>query len=100
MRPIINNIRDRAAAGRTYVAGEICDDLLVESRICFVEVPLQTYGEYLGAAIWFYEKSPRPFPCLQMVWSDREGRFPWHTEYDKRLKGYQPLLSTLSSGSE
>src|SRR5262245_55236228 len=44
---VINSIRDRAAAGRKYVAGEVCDDLLVESRICFVEVPLRLYGDYL-----------------------------------------------------
>jgi len=93
---VINSIRDRAAAGRKYVAGEVCDDLLVESRICFVEVPLRLYGDYLGTAIWFYEKSPRPFPCLQMVWSDRDGRFPWQSGYDERLKGHQPVLRTFS----
>jgi hypothetical protein len=33
---VINSIRDRAAAGKTYKAGDICEDLLVEKqgRLC------------------------------------------------------------------
>ena len=35
----INNIRDRAATGRTYAAGDVCDDLFVDQKVCFIEVP-------------------------------------------------------------
>src|SRR5262249_39979457 len=73
---IINDVRDRVAAGQRYVAGDVCDDLLDDRKVCFAEVPLQAYRAYLGTAIWFYQKLPRPFPCLQIVWPDREGRFP------------------------
>ena len=93
---VINSVRDHVIAGRKFAAGDVCDDLLVESRIGFVEVPLRLYDDYLGTAIWFYQKSPRPFPCLQMVWSDRDGRFPWNAGYDERLRGYQPLLKDPS----
>ena len=93
---VINSVRDHVIAGRKFAAGDVCDDLLVESRIGFVEVPLRLYDDYLGTAIWFYQKSPRPFPCLQMVWSDRDGLFPWNAGYDERLRGYQPLLKDPS----
>jgi Domain of unknown function (DUF4262) len=93
---VINSVRDRAAAGRKYLAGEICDDLLIESRICFIDAPFPAFVDYMGIAIWFYRKLPRPFPCLQMVWSDRNGLFPWNPGYDERLKGYQPLLKIPS----
>jgi Domain of unknown function (DUF4262) len=93
---IINDVRDRAAKGQRYTAGDVSDELLVGYRACFVDVPLQRYDEYLGTAIWFYYKSPRPFPCLQMVWPDRDGRFPWDTKFDPLLKARQPLLSSFS----
>lgn len=93
---VINDIRDRAAAGRGFAAGDVCDDILEDGQVAFAEVPLLLYDQYLGTAIWFYYKCRRPFPCLQIVWPDREGRFPWQTGYDIRLKPYQPLLKSLS----
>jgi hypothetical protein len=95
---VINDVRDRVAAGRSYAAGDVCDDLLVDSRACFVEVPLQAYQDYLGTAIWFYAKSPRPFPCLQIVWPDLAGRFPWEVGGDERFKRSQPVLRSFSCG--
>jgi Domain of unknown function (DUF4262) len=93
---IINIVRDEAASGKKYVDGDISSDILVNCKVCFVEVPLELYGKYLGTAIWFYRKSPRPFPCLQLVWPDRDGRFPWETGFDAILKKDQPILKTLS----
>ncbi len=93
---IINDVRDRVAAGCSYAAGDVCDDLLIDHRVCFVEVPLSAYQDYLGIAIWFYAKSPRPFPCLQIVWPDREGRFPWETGCDEGVKRVQPVLRSFS----
>lgn len=93
---VINDVRDRVAAGRRYVAGDLCDDLLDDRKICFVEVPLQAYRAYLGTAIWFYANLPRPFPCLQIVWPDREGRFPWEVGCDPSLKRFQPVLRSFS----
>jgi hypothetical protein len=93
---IINIVRDLAAAGRKFVAGDVCDDILIDHKVSFVEVPLEAYRDYLGTAIWFYFKSPRPFPCLQIVWPDREGRFPWQSDYDASFKELQPLLKSIS----
>jgi hypothetical protein len=93
---LINDVRDHAAAGRRFIAGDVSDEILVDHRVCFVEVPLQLYAKYLGTAIWFYRKSPRPFPCLQLVWPDRDDRFPWETGHDAILKKYQPILKSFS----
>ena len=93
---IINIVRDDAAAGKTYADGDLSPDIIVNGKVCFVEVPLQLYGDYLGTAIWFYRKSPRPFPCLQLVWPDREGLFPWQTGCEPEVKRYQPVLKALS----
>lgn len=93
---IINDVCGRAAAGRKFADGDICDDILEAGyKVCFWEVPLEAYGDYLGTAIWFYAKSPRPFPCLQIIWQDRNRRFPWETGYLPEAKADQPLLKTV-----
>jgi hypothetical protein len=93
---IINIVRDDAAAGKKYVDGDVSSDILVNGKVCFIEVPLQLYDTYLGMAIWFYRKSPRPFPCLQLVWPDQHGRFPWETGCDPDARRDQPLLRSIS----
>jgi hypothetical protein len=93
---IINVVRDDAAAGKKYVAGDVSSDILVGAKVCFIEVPLLLYDSYLGTAIWFYRKSPRPFPCLQLLWPDANDLLPGETGYDDSLRKYQPILKSLS----
>ncbi|MFB9262131.1 DUF4262 domain-containing protein [Bradyrhizobium erythrophlei] len=93
---VINDVCARAAAGRIYVAGDVCDDLLADRRLCFADVPDSAYPPYFGTALWFYGTTRRPFPVLQMVWPDLDGRFPWESGYDARLKKHQPVLKPPS----
>jgi Domain of unknown function (DUF4262) len=93
---IINIVRDDAASGKKYVDGDVSDDFLVGLKVCFVKVPLEQYPEYLGTAMWFYRKLPRAFPCLQLVWPDRAGLFPWETGSDPDMKRVQPVLKSIS----
>jgi hypothetical protein len=93
---IINVVRNEAASGKKYADGDLSSDILLGLNVCFLEVPLDLYGEYLGTAIWFYRNSPRPFPCLQLVWPDRGGRFPWQAGCDAGIRKDQPILKSIS----
>ena len=94
---IINDVRDRVAGGHKFVDGDICDDILEGGyEICFWDVPLSAYENHLGTALWFYAKSPRPFPCLQIIWQDRNKRFPWEAGCVPEMRADQPLLKTFS----
>jgi hypothetical protein len=89
---IINDVCDRAAAGHKFADGDISDDFLADGyKVCFRDVPLTIYPDYLGTAIWFYRKSG-PFPCLQIIWQDRNRRFPWEAGCIPEAKAGQPLL--------
>ncbi|AYQ28874.1 MULTISPECIES: DUF4262 domain-containing protein [unclassified Polaromonas] len=44
---------------------------------------------YFGFALGFYEER---FPIAQIVWPDREGRFPGDPDYDKSYEDLQPIL--------
>ncbi|MCJ2184524.1 DUF4262 domain-containing protein [Novosphingobium sp. 1949] len=50
------------------------------------------YQEYLGWSGWFYGGSEE-FPCLQIVWPDRSGIFPWEPEFDQEMIGDQTDLT-------
>lgn len=93
---IVNIIRDEAAAGKRYADGDVSSDIVENGKLAFAEVPLDHYQNYLGTAIWFYRKSPRPFPCLQLVWTDDNDLFPWETGFDENIRMYQPILKSLS----
>lgn len=49
------------------------------------------YAEYLGWSRWFYRGDD--FPCLQLVWPDRAGLFPWQSEFDPAFARDQPDLT-------
>ena len=49
------------------------------------------YEDFLGWSRWFYRGDD--FPCLQIVWPDRDGRFPWEEGFDTDFLDDQPDLS-------
>jgi hypothetical protein len=55
------------------------------------EVSPEFYPEYLGWSRWFYGGDN--FRCLQLVWPDPEGRFPWEDEADPSFSKIQPDLT-------
>ena len=49
------------------------------------------YPEHLGWSRWFY--CGDEFPCVQLVWPDPSGVFPWQSHFDGRFRTDQPDLS-------
>lgn len=41
------------------------------------------YRDHFGWSRWFYGGDE--FPCLQIVWPDRDGVFPWEEGFDQRF---------------
>jgi len=94
---IINDVRDRVAAGHSFRNGTVSDDLLDgDFRLAFWQLPYDVYEDYLGIAAWFYQPSWIAFPCLQIVWSDKNGRFPWEEGCAPHVKERQPLFRKIS----
>jgi hypothetical protein len=48
-------------------------------------------ADFLGWSRWFHQGAA--FPCVQVVWPDRAGRFPWEARFDEDFRGDQPDLS-------
>jgi hypothetical protein len=95
--PIINGVRDLVQAGTRFDAGSTSDEILQRHSVTFLEVEDEQYGDHLGFALWFYRSLlPETFPCLQLVWPDKKGLFPWQRDFDGSLKDLQPLLGGLA----
>ncbi|MCB0649426.1 MAG: DUF4262 domain-containing protein [Saprospiraceae bacterium] len=88
---IINNVKDEISNGTRFLEGVNYPGFLVELPIQFIEVEKEHYPDYLGYAGWYNDKS-FDFPCLQLVWPDRAGNYPWEADFNEVFKFQQPLL--------
>lgn len=48
------------------------------------------YSDNLSWALSHYQNNE--FPCLQLVWTDKQGNYPWDKDFDAQLIVKQPLL--------
>ncbi len=55
-----------------------------QSKQQIVGFMVDRYGEFVLSALWFHDGNE--FPLYQIVWPDRQGRFPWNegAEIDPR----------------
>lgn len=79
--------RDRV----TWPVATATDSVFESHAACFFPVARRHYAAHLGWSDWFYRGAA--FPCLQLVWSDQAGRFPWQDGADPDFSGLQPDLS-------
>jgi Domain of unknown function (DUF4262) len=88
---IINAIGARIADGADYCPDDVIDDIC-PAPLTFrpVEPSWRLTAGLLGVSDTFYGMV-RP-PYLQVVWSDKEGRFPWEPGFAATCDRMQPLL--------
>jgi hypothetical protein len=79
MHVLINEMRARMAKGERFSDGERVSDLIKGYDCVLKKVQLGRYREYLGYARWFHDGDG--FDVLQIVWPDKQHRFPWDENY-------------------
>ncbi|WP_207426651.1 DUF4262 domain-containing protein [Pedobacter sp. SYSU D00535] len=82
-------------AGELIRKGEVIKtetnyDLFENSRAEFIKVDKRSIGDYFGYAISYYKTAE--LPALQLVWTDRNNRFPWEDGFEEVFRYKQPLL--------
>lgn len=86
----LNTLGTRAAIGHALAAGQEHHDVIERYPLALRPVDERWFQPFFGAVIGHYRVPP--IPCLQVVWPDRHGRFPWEKECDQRCREAQPLL--------
>jgi Domain of unknown function (DUF4262) len=90
MHGIINHVGNRIRDGEFFLPNRMYSKMLEGYKTAVITVEESFYRDYLGAAMWFYER--KPFPALQLVWPSRTHLFPWSENAPADFANVQQLL--------
>jgi hypothetical protein len=82
----------RLEAGKRFAIGEPEDDIFKNVAAVLLPVSRQEYQSHLGWSRWFYGGDE--FECLQLVFPDSNGYFPWSDRASDSFRASQPDLTT------
>ena len=88
---LLDRIADAADDGRTLLAGSRHDGLLHGYPAHFLAVPPAAVASWCARAQRAY--AGEDFPVVQLVWPDRQGRWPWQPDARPGFRELQPLLA-------
>lgn len=91
MSAVLNHACDLIKNGETLTTKKLYSGFLEGYEIQFLQVDKDYYQNYVGYAGWFYDSS-FDFPLLQLVWPDKQHKFPWDKDFNPDWKFKQPLL--------
>jgi hypothetical protein len=78
-------------AGRRFPSGAPVDDIFQNVAAVLLAVSPQQYRDHLGWSRWFYGNDD--FQCLQLIFPDSSGHFPWSAGSSERARTAQPDLT-------
>jgi hypothetical protein len=90
MHRLLNDVAASLREGRRYAAGDVSDEFLDDHDVTFRAVPERHYRAYLGWANWFHDGVA--YPVLQLIYPDRERRWPWEAGVPDGFRRNQPVL--------
>ena len=88
---VLWDVYREAKGGRQFPIGVRVPDVFANVDAFLVPVGKEAYPYFLGWSTWFYGGDE--FPCVQLVWPDKEGRFPWQDGIEESFKRLQPDIS-------
>lgn len=87
---IINDIAEIIKGGEELKIGKTYLEIFKDSKACFLEVDRRNIADYFGAALNYYGNNH--FEALELIWTDRNDRFPWEENFEEEFLFTQPLL--------
>ena len=94
---LLDKLADEVEAGRRFAAGEQHDGLVHGYPVRLLGVGDAQAAQWLPLVGWAYERSD--VPCLQLVYPDRQGRWPWQPDVRDGFRRIQPVLERAAGSS-
>lgn len=91
MASIINHACDLIKNGGKLATDTSYKGFLEGFPVQFINVDKEYYQNYVGYGGMFYNQT-FDFPLLQLVWTDKQNKFPWDKDFNPDWKFKQPLL--------
>jgi len=92
---IINDIASLIKNGEVIKTNKKYNTIFKNSKAEFLEVDKKNMSDYFGTAINYYDTEN--FPTFQLVWTDRNDKFPWEDNFEEKFLFEQPLLDRNSN---
>ena len=90
LHSLINDVAELIKKGIKIETNKTYEEIFENSKAEFLKVDQRNLTNYFGAAINFYNDNT--FPALQLIWTDRNNKFPWESDFEEEFIYKQPLL--------
>jgi hypothetical protein len=91
MQSMLDTLGQRIKAGHTFSAHDRVANVIADFDVTLRAVTHpQSFKEHVGYARWFYKGNE--FPLFQVVWPDKQARFPAEPGTTDAFNRQQPLL--------
>lgn len=92
LHEILNIAGEKVKGGNILTTEQVNLDIFETVPALFINVDKNRISDYFGYGMWFNEY--KDFPALQLVWTDRQGRFPWQSDFEKEFDDRQIILNS------
>lgn len=90
LHTLVNEVASLVKEGQSIQIDEIYDEIFQDSSARFIKVDNRNLSDYFGTAINYYDSDS--FSAIQLVWTDRNDKFPWEEDFQEEFIYKQPLL--------
>lgn len=90
MASLLNDACSQIKTGVAFTTDTLYDGFLEGYPVQFLPVDAAYYPYYPAVGCYFYEHAS--FPVLQLLWPDKQSRFPWEPDFNPDWRRKQPLL--------
>ena len=87
---IINDVAKLIKEGGKFETDQDYTGIFRASRAAFLSVDKRNMEDYFGVALEYYKEIK--FEALQLIWTDRNNKFPWEENFEEEFLYKQPLL--------
>lgn len=96
MQELVNDIGDAVAKGAAFRDGDVSPDFLEGYDVTFRVVPDTLRASHFAWADRFYADTG--LTLLQVIYPDRDRRWPWDAGVSAEFRKGQPVLADLARG--
>jgi len=87
---IINDVAEFIKQGEKFETNKDYSEIFKASRAAFLSVDKRNIDDYFRVALEYYKN--KEFEALQLIWTDRNDKFPWEENFEEVILYKQPLL--------